>query len=310
VNGAQRPALVVIFGPTATGKTDVAIELAERLRARGEDPVAISCDALQVYRGLEALTGAPTAAEQARLEHRLVGVADVTEEFSAGRFADLARGEIDALLEAGRRPIVVGGTGLYLRAALSELELRPPAPAAVRAQVEAEVADRGPEALHAELEPEIAAGVHPRDRKRIARALELQRAGEEPPPPGGGELWTARLRYPTLLVGLVTDREELARRIDARVDAMAAAGAADEARRADATGASRTARAALGFDELLAGDIEAVKREHRRYARRQLTWLRKLSDVYLIDRTGRPAGEVADEIVALLGENAAEGMDG
>ena len=300
----RRPQEVLaIFGPTATGKTAVAIAFAERLRARGEDPVAVSCDALQVYRGLEALTGAPTAAERARLEHRLVAIADVDEEFSAGRFAALARGEVDSLLAAGRRPLVVGGTGLYLRAALSELELRPPVAAEIRATVEAEVAAAGPEALHRQLDPAAAAGVHPRDRKRVARALELQRAGLEAPPADGGELWTARMRHPTLLIGLLTSRDELAARIDARVEAMVAAGAAAEARRADAAGASRTARAALGFDELLRGDLETVKREHRRYARRQLTWLRKLDEVHLIDRTGRGDDAIAAEIDELLGEN-------
>jgi len=295
--------VVAIFGPTATGKTAVAIALAERLRARGEDPVAVSCDALQVYRGLEALTGAPTTAERARLDHRLVAIAGVDEEFSAGRFAALARAEVDSLLAGRRRPLVVGGTGLYLRAALSELELRPPVAAEIRAAVEAEVATVGPEALHRRLDPAAAAGVHPRDRKRVARALELQRAGLEPPPADGGELWTARLRHPTLLIGLVCARDELAARIDDRVEAMVKAGAADEARRAEASGASRTARAALGFEELLRGDIESVKREHRRYARRQLTWLRKLDDGHLVDRAGRDDDAIAAEIDARLGEN-------
>ena len=105
--------VIAIFGPTAAGKTGVAIELAEMLRERGEDPVAVGCDSIQVYRGLDVLSGAPTPEERERLEHRLVGIADPTEEFSAGRFAALAHAEIDSLLEAGRRPIVVGGTGLY-----------------------------------------------------------------------------------------------------------------------------------------------------------------------------------------------------
>jgi tRNA dimethylallyltransferase len=284
------------------GKTGVAIAVADRLRERGEGPVALSCDALQVYRGLEVLTGAASQAERERLEHRLIGIAEVGEEFSAGRFAALAREEVDSLLAADRRPIVVGGTGLYMRAALSDMELRPPVRVELREQVEREIAERGPEALHAELEPELAADVHENDGKRIARLTELQRAGFEPPPPGGGELWTARLRHPTMLVGLVVDREELASRIDARVDEMVARGAADEARAADAAGASRTARAALGFEELLAGDVDAMKRAHRAYARRQLTWMRKMSDVSLIDRTGRSDDEIADQIVAALAD--------
>jgi tRNA dimethylallyltransferase len=275
--------------------------VADLLRVRGEDPVAVSCDAIQVYRGLETLSGAATPAERGRLEHRLVGFVDVKGEFSAGRFAALAHAEIDELLAAGRRPIVVGGTGLYLRAALADLDLRPPVPPGIRAEVEREIAERGPEAVWDELDPDLAATIHPRDRKRIARTTELQRAGVDPPR-SSDQLWTARLRRPTLLIGLTIDRAELARRIDARVDEMIAAGAADEVRAAAAEGASRTARAALGFEELLAGDVDAVKRAHRAYARRQLTWMRKMEDIRLIDRTNRGAQDVAAEIV---GENDA-----
>jgi tRNA dimethylallyltransferase len=131
--------VLALFGPTAVGKTGVAIALGERLRERGEDPVAVNCDSIQIYRGLELLSGAASEAERARLEHRLLSFVDPSEEFSAGRYAELAHAEIDALLEQGRRPIVVGGTGLYLRAALSALELRPAVPAELREQVEAEL---------------------------------------------------------------------------------------------------------------------------------------------------------------------------
>jgi tRNA dimethylallyltransferase len=262
--------------------------------------VAVSCDALQVYRGLEILTGAPSAEERERLEHRLVGIAEIGEEFSAGRFAQLARVEIDALIAEGRRPIVVGGTGLYMRAALSNMELHPSVRLEIREQVEREIVQRGPQALHAELDSELAEGVHPNDRKRIARLTELERAGFHPPPTGIGDLWSARLRHPTLLVGVVIDRDELAGRIDARVDEMVAAGAADEARSADAAGASRTVRAAIGFEELLEGDVDATKQDQRAYARRQLTWMRKMPGVKLIDRTARADQQVAAEIVSLL----------
>lgn len=296
--------ILAIFGPTGVGKTAVAIAAAEVLRQRGEDPVAVSCDAIQVYRGLETLSGAATPDERERLEHRLIGFVDPTGEFSAGRFAQLAHAEIDQLLAEGRRPIVVGGTGLYLRAALADLDLRPPVPPEIRVEVEREVADRGPEAVWADLDPDVAATIHPRDRKRIARTMELQRAGIDLPRSSEG-LWTARLRRPTLLVGLVIDREELARRIDARVDEMIATGAAEEARAVAEAGASRTARAALGFEELLAGDVDAVKRAHRAYARRQLTWMRRMEGVELIDRTGWDDADVAAEIVARLGENGA-----
>ena len=291
--------VLAIFGPTAVGKTGVAVEAAELLCARGEDPVAISCDSIQVYRGLEVLSGAPSERERARLEHRLVGIAGVEDEFSAGRFAELAHAEIDRLCAEGRRPIVVGGTGLYMRAALSELELRPPVPSAVRADVEADLEARGPEALHAELAPELASGVHPNDRKRIVRLTELSRLGIVPHA-SSERLWSESLRRPTALVGLTVDRDELDARIDARVDAMVRAGAEAEARAAAQAGASRTARAAIGFDELLAGDVEAMKAAQRRFARRQLTWMRRMEDVTVIDRSGRDDAEVAAEVVALV----------
>ena len=133
-----RPHVLAMFGPTAVGKTGIAVAVAERLRERGEDPVAVNCDSIQVYRGLEVLSGAASADQRALLEHRLLSFVDPSEEFSAGRYAALAHAEIDALLAEGRRPLVVGGTGLYLRAALSDLELRPPVPEQVRAEVEAE----------------------------------------------------------------------------------------------------------------------------------------------------------------------------
>ena len=293
---ASPDSLIAIFGPTGVGKTAVAIEIAERLRERGEDPVAISADALQVYRGLEILTGAATAEEQERLEHRLLAFVPITDTFSAGQFAALAHAEIDAALAEGRRPIVVGGTGLYLQAALTDLELRPPPPPGVRERIVAELEARGPAALHAELAeraPGAAAGVDPADRTRIVRALELLEMGEEPAPIGeASRLWTATLRRPTILCGLTMERERLYARIEARVDAMIAAGVEEEVRRADAAGASPTARKALGFGDLLRGDPEAMKRATRNYAKRQLTWMRRLEGANLLDAEADPAGRV------------------
>ena len=299
---AAPEAVIAIFGPTGVGKTSVAIELAERLRADGEDPVAISADALQVYRGLEVLTGVATPAEQERLEHRLVSFLPVTETFSAGQFAALAHEEIDAALAAGRRPIVVGGTGLYLQAALTDLDLRPPPPPGVRERILAEADERGVQALHAELAeraPSAAATIEPTDRTRVVRALELLEMGEDPAP--GGEdsrLWTAELRRPAVLAGLTMERERLYEQIDARVDAMIEAGAEEEVRRAHAAGASPTARKALGFEELLRGDVEAMKRRTRNYAKRQLTWMRRLERANVLD--GR--GDAADRLHRLVKE--------
>jgi tRNA dimethylallyltransferase len=240
--------VVAIFGPTGVGKTGVAIALAEKLREREEDPLAISCDALQVYAGLEVLTGAASAEEQARLEHRLIGFVPVTRTFNVGEYMPLAHAEVDAALAAGRTPIVVGGTGLYLRAALAQLSL-------VKA-------------------PSNAAD---------------------------SELWSTETRHPTTIFGLDMERALLYERIDRRTEAIVAAGAAAEARRADAAGPSRTARKALGFEELLAGDIEAMKKRSRNYARRQLTWQRKIPGLHAIDRSGRDDADVAAEIAAALG---------
>jgi tRNA dimethylallyltransferase len=294
--------VIALFGPTGVGKTAVAIALGDRLREQGEEPVAVSADALQVYRGLEALTGAATAPERARLEHRLISFLPIDASFSAGQYAELAHAEIDELVGAGRRPIVVGGTGLYLRAALTELSLKPPPPEGIRERWIGELERRGPSALHAHLAeraPWAAGEIEPTDRQRIVRALELLDVGELEPSGAESELWSEDVRRPTLLIGLVMEREQLYARIDERVERMIAAGARDEVQRANAAGASVTARKALGFEELLAGDVEAMKRRTRNYARRQLTWMRKLAGVEVLDVTGLAPDEVAAQIVEL-----------
>ena len=207
--------MIALFGPTGIGKTAVAVALARRLRASrgtdecGEHPVAISADALQVYQGIETLTGVATAAERQELEHRLVSFLPIDASFSAGQYAELAHAEIDDALAEGRRPIVVGGTGLYLRAALCDLDLRPPPPEGVRERWTAELERYGAPALHARLAqraPWAAAEIDPNDRQRIVRSLELLDAGELEPPSGPSQLWTEEMRRPTLLVGLTMER--------------------------------------------------------------------------------------------------------
>jgi tRNA dimethylallyltransferase len=178
-----------------------------------------------------------------------VGFVPVSRHFSVGDYMPLAHAEIDSALQEGRRPIVVGGTGLYLRAALAELSL-------VKAPPEAE----------------------------------------------DSELWAPDTRHPTAIFGLDMDREQLYERIDARTEAIAATGAREEVLAAEAEGPSRTARVALGFDELLAGDVESMKKRSRNYARRQLTWMRKIPNLRWIDRTERSDNEVAGEIAAALAE--------
>jgi tRNA dimethylallyltransferase len=303
--------VIALFGPTGVGKTAVAVSLARRLRSDGERPIAISADALQVYEGLETLTGVAAPAEQAELEHRLVSFLPLDASFSAGQYADLAHAQIDTALAEARRPIVVGGTGLYLRAALTDLDLRPPPPEGAREHWTTELELYGAPALHARLAkraPWAVEGIDPNDRQRIVRALELLDAGELPDPgtedqpSGPSQLWTSDVRQPTLLVGLTMEREQLYARIDARVEEMLAAGVREEVLRANAAGASPTARKALGFDELLSADVEAMKRRTRNYARRQLTWMRKLAGVHAIDVSGRQEEDVAAEIMNRLGE--------
>ncbi len=288
--------VIAVFGPTGVGKTAVAIALAERLRERGEDPVAVSADAMQVYEGLPILTGAASADEQRRLEHRLLGFVPVDATFSAGAYARRAHETIDELLEQGRRPIVVGGTGLYLRAALAELDLKPPVDPEIRTRWAND--PRPIEALHAALPPDIRNGIEPTDRQRILRAHELLEAGHEPPPPAHApsELWTADTRHPTLLAALTMEREALYRRVEARIDAMLEAGVREEVQKAHEHHASPTARKALGFEELLQGDVEAMRVKTRRYAKRQLTWLRKLPNTHHIDMTDRTPEDAAAEL--------------
>ncbi|MBE2315311.1 tRNA (adenosine(37)-N6)-dimethylallyltransferase MiaA [Solirubrobacter sp. CPCC 204708] len=281
-----------VFGPTGVGKTAVAIALADALRERGEDPVAVSADSMQIYAGLPILTGAADAQEQGRLEHRLLGFVPIDQTYSAGAFAQRAHAEIDGLIEQGRRPIVVGGTGLYLRAALAELDLRPPVDPAIREALAA----RDLAELYAELPPEL--NIRPTDTHRIIRAHELLATGQHPHTTSD-QLWTEHTRHPTLLAALVMDRERLYARIEARIDAMIAAGAADEVR-AVADRASATARRAVGFQELLDGDVEAMKTSTRRYAKRQLTWLRKLPGAHRIDVTDRTPQDVAAELIAMI----------
>lgn len=239
--------VLAIFGPTGVGKTGVAVALAELLRARGEDPVAISCDALQVYEGLSVLTGVASTEEQARLEHKLVGFVPVTQSFSVGDYMPLAHAEIDTALAAGRRPIVVGGTGLYLRAALAELSL-------VKA---------------------------------------------EPEDPSS-ELWSPETRHPTTIFGLNMKREALYERIDVRTKRIFESGAREEVEGAEALGPSRTARMALGFDEVLAGDLAQMQQRSRNYARRQLTWMRKIPNLRWIMRDSRTDRDAASDIMEHL----------
>lgn len=301
------PSVLAIFGPTAVGKTAVAIALGDALRRRGEEPVAIGVDALQVYDGLPLVTAQPSAAERAQLEHRLVGFLPLQRTWSVAEHAGLAHAEIDAALDVGRTPIVVGGTGLYLRAALTDLSLAPPPPTGVREALLARAAEPGGLlALHRELverDPAAARAVAPTDTTRVVRAHELLAVGRSfAEVAGGDQLWTAEVRRPTTLVGLTMERGVLRERAAARMAAMVADGAIDEVRAADAAGASATARAAVGFSELLSGDVDTAITRTRQLAKRQETWMRRLGGAHLLDITARAPVDVADEILRLHDE--------
>ena len=282
--------VIAIFGPTASGKTAVAEAVA--VLVGGE---VVSCDSMQAYRGLPILTCQP-----ARLT-RLVGIWPLDHEGSVGEYARLAHTAIDALVAAGRTPVVSGGTGLYLRAALAELGLPSAPPRGTRARWE-ETYDRdGAAATHrrlAELDPEAAAVVHANDRRRVVRALELAEAGESLVP-STDRLWARETRHPTLLVGLDVPPEELLRRIERRTAAMFEAGVQEEVRAALAGAVSVTARKALGLDEVaeLPRDeaLAAIVVRTRRYAAYQRKWMRRIPGLVMVN-ADRPADEVADEI--------------
>ena len=273
--------VIGIFGPTASGKSSVASEVADRIPAE-----LVSCDALQVYRGLPILTNQPSGPV------RMVGIWPLDREASVGEYAPLAHAAIDEILTEGRTPIVVGGTGLYLRAA------------GARERWERFYDEQGAEAAHAQLEeldPAAAAGVHANDRRRVVRGLELAEAGASLAP-GEDRLWSSATRHPTLVVGLEVPKDVLDRRIEERTRAMFDAGVKEEVRRALEGPISLTARQALGLDEVatLPRDeaIAAIVVRTRRYAAYQRKWMRRIPGIAIVG-ADRPPGEIADDIVAL-----------
>jgi tRNA dimethylallyltransferase len=283
--------VLALFGPTASGKTAVAEALAERIPAE-----IVSADSMQVYRGLRILTNQPERPT------RLVGVWELEHDASVGEYEALAHAAIDEILEGGRTPVVVGGTGLYLRAALGELALPSAPEPGERERWDAFYTERGPERAHAalvDLDPAAAAGVHPNDRRRVVRALELAAAGESLAP-ARQRLWSAETRHPTVIFGLDLPPDVLERRIEARTEAMFAAGVQEEARLALERPLSRTARQAMGLEEVATLPREEAKERltlrTRRYAAYQRKWMRRIPGLVSLD-ADRPPGEVADEIL-------------
>ena len=295
--------VIAIFGPTASGKSAVAIELAEL--AGGE---VVSADAMQLYRGLPILTNQPAEADLQRVPHHLVGIWEPSHEGSVAEYAAMAHEVVDDILRRGRVPILCGGSGLYLRAALADMPLPPQVDAGARRAAEQLYDERGPAGAHATLaavDAPAAAAVHPNDRRRVVRALELAEAGHSLAA-AEDVLWAAETRHPTIVAGLALPPAETARRIGERTAAMFAAGVEEEVRRARAAHAfSTTAERIHGLQDvsaLLAGEIdreEAIRRldtRTRQYAKRQRTWMRRLPDVRIFDAARDPrtvAGDIA-----------------
>jgi tRNA dimethylallyltransferase len=283
------PAMLAIFGPTASGKSAVAEAVAARL-----DGELVSADAMQVYRDLPILTNQSAA--------RLVGIWPLDHEASVGEYAKLAHAAIDEIFAAARTPIIVGGTGLYLRAALAEIELPPAPEPGARERWQKTYDELGPERAHellTDLDPVAAARVHANDRRRVVRALELNEAGHSLVRVDS-RLWSGAMRHPTLVFGLELERSLLDHRIERRTKAMFELGVGKEVQTALENPLSLTARRVMGLREVaeLAPEqaIEAIVLRTRRYAAYQRKWMRRIPGLIRVNANRSPE-EVADEIV-------------
>ena len=288
---ATAPFVLAIFGPTASGKSDVAEVIAARLPAE-----LVSADAMQAYAGLSILTNQPS------VPTHLVGIWPLDHEGSVAEYQRLAHETIDDVLARGRTAVVVGGTGLYLRAALSALDLPPALAPRTRERYEALYDAEGAERAHsllAERDPPAAAAVHPNDRRRVVRALELAEVGHSLRR-DADRLWSADARHPTLVVGLHVPPAELARRIEERTRRMFERGVEEEVRRALAKPISATARTIHGLRDVAElpreRAVEALAQRTRRYAAYQRKWMRRIPGIVTV-RADRSPAEVADEIL-------------
>lgn len=301
--------VVAVVGPTASGKSALAEEVAVRLGS-----AVVSVDAMQVYRGMDVGT-AKVPVEARRAPLLMVDVCDVSESYSAERFQHVARACVDDLLSTGRMPVLCGGTGLYLDAVIDEMDFPAGADGDARRQaLERHAREVGPEALHAELaalDPESAVAIHPNNVRRVIRALELHDQGLSYARQREG-LRSRKAHYDARIWGIELPRDVLYERIDRRVEAMFAGGLVDEVRSLEARGlsASHTASQAIGYREVadalggrmtLAEAEAATKARTRHYAKRQLSWLRRDGRVRWLD--GRALGTfgMADAIVGELG---------
>ncbi|MEU9534654.1 tRNA dimethylallyltransferase [Streptomyces sp. KhCrAH-43] len=304
-SSAPAPQVITVVGPTAAGKSDLGVYLAQQL-----DGEVINADSMQLYRGMDIGTAKLTLAERAAVPHRLLDIWDVTETASVAEYQRLARAEIDRLLAEGRTPILVGGSGLYVKGAIDALEF-PGTDPGVRAALEAELEEHGSGALHARLaaaDPEAGRAILPSNGRRIVRALEVIEITGKP--------FTANLPgddavYDAVQIGVDVDRPELDERIALRVDRMWEAGLVDEVRALESHGLreGRTASRALGYQQVLsalAGECtedqaraETV-RATKRFARRQDSWFRRDPRVEWLSGAAEHRGELPGRALALV----------
>ena len=293
-----------ILGCTASGKSSVALELARRLGGQ-----IVSIDSMKVYRRMDIGTAKPPAEVRSEIPHHCIDIVEPSEQFSVARYVEFADRAISEIAQAGAAVLAVGGTGLYIKALSEGLFEGPGADAQVRARLKDRADGEGLAALHAELtavDPQAAGRIHPNDEKRIIRALEVYELTGETITVLQQQWDRPGRRYDCVFIGLRRDREDVNRRINARVKRMVEAGLCDEvaALLGEPAGLSRQAAQALGYAEMidhlrgrcsLAQAIERIKINTRQFARRQRTWFRRLGDVHWVDVAAEtPLADAAD----------------
>ena len=302
-----KPELLIIAGPTASGKTAVAVELALRL-----DAEVVSADSMQVYRDMDILTAMPTPEEMRGVPHHMLGVFPPDQKCSAAAYRELALGRIQDILARGKRPIVCGGTGLYINALTRPLSFAAQGDDAIRAELtRIAEAEGGRERLHDQLkavDPAAAARLHPNDVRRVVRALEIYRiTGRTQSEQAALDAQRGDGPFSERVYALDWPREALYARIDRRVDEMLQSGLVDEVRRLMKNEAVfSTAAQAIGYKELISAlrgertvteAAEEIKLRSRQYAKRQLTWFRRTPDVKWVAAQGLSAAEIAEKII-------------
>jgi tRNA dimethylallyltransferase len=299
--------LVVLLGPTAVGKSRIAMQVAKHL-----DTEVLTADSRQVYRGMDIGTDKPTADERREVPHRLIDVVDPDEAFNAGWYRRVALDEIDRLYTARRLPFVVGGTGLYIRALVRGLCPAPPADPVVRSELRALRSEYGREGLYAELmrvDPQAAARLHPNDESKVLRAVEVYRLSGRPLSAVQDEHRFQEMPFSTLLIGLQRPKESLYRRIEERIDWQLTHGMVEEtcALLDDGYGRGLGSMKGLGYRQVggyLANEydyaemVHQFKRDTRRFAKRQLTWFRKEPGVQWVSIADHePLEQVAGAVI-------------